>query len=192
MLRQFTTSMHCNGHLAGFLERQDMIEDLTLRGFQTESLLFLPFLGAAAAALVTQVSSAAGTPFNTAYDPGSHLTFSLSPSALSRLKSFSAIHAGPAIIHAVMQGRSVEIASIPLFPERGAPTLNALGSGKTPLRRLSVISFHPDAPEFLFEELARRFRDLEALHLVLLMADYSNVSVLDLIIVQKVSDVRIF
>jgi len=37
-----------------------------------------------------------------------------------------------------------------------------------------VISFDPGAPEFLFEELALRFRDLEALHLVLLMADYSN------------------
>lgn len=173
-LRQFTTSMHCNYQLANFLEKQDMIEELTLRGFQSESLLFLPFLGPAAA-LVAQGSSTAASAIYSSLSP---FSFSLSPSALSRLKSFNAIHAGPGIIHTIMQDRSVEIASIPLFPERSVPALNALGSGKASLRRLSVISFDPGAPEFLFKELARRFKDLEALHLVLLMADYSNVSYL--------------
>jgi len=163
LLRQFSTSMHCNCHLAEFLEKQEMIEDLTLRGFQAESLFFLPFLSATATALLTDQSI-------------SPLSFTLSPSALSRLKTFNAIHAGPAIIHTIMQGRSVEIASIPLFPGRSIPTLNALGSGKASLKRLSVISFDPDAPEYLFEELAGRFKDLEALHIVSLMADYSDVS----------------
>ena len=173
LLHQFTTSMHCNGHLAKFLEKQEMIEDLTLRGFQTESLFFMPFLAETATTLLTGSSI---TDTTTADNLTSPLSFSLSPSALSRLKSFNAIHAGPAIVHTIMQGRSVEIVSIPLFPERGIPTLNALGTGKASLRRLSVISFDPGAPEFLFEELAQRFKDLEALHLVLLMADYSNVS----------------
>ncbi len=191
-LRQFTTSMHCHLSLAGFLEKQEMIEELTLRGFQTESLFLLPFLGAAAASLVTfgvgQMIGVANTAFNTANSGGnggpsgagidstSPLSFTLSPSALPHLKSFNAIHAGPSIIHTIMQGRSVEIASIPLFPERGILTLDALESGRVPLKRLSVISFDPGAPEFLFEELAKRFKDLEALHLVLLMADYSHVS----------------
>jgi len=191
-LRQFTTSMHCHFSLARFLEKQEMVEELTLRGFQTESLFLLPFLGAAAASLVTfgvgQMIGAANTAFNTANNGGnssssgtgidstSPLSFTLSPSALPHLKSFNAIHAGPSIIQTIMQDRSVEIASIPLFPERGIPTLDALESGRAPLKRLSVISFDPGAPEFLFEELAKRFKDLEALHLVLLMADYSHVS----------------
>ena len=174
MLRQFTTSMHCNRQLAEFLERQNMIEDLTLRGFQSETLFLLPFLGPATAAFVAQGSSSATT--TTSDNSVSPLSFSLSPSALSRLKSFNAIHAGPGVIQTIMQGRSVEIVSIPLFPERSISTLNALGSGKTSLRRLSVISFDPGAPEFLFEELSQRFKDLEALHLVLLMADYTIVS----------------
>jgi len=38
-----------------------------------------------------------------------------------------------------------------------------------------VISFDPQAPLFLFEEVAKRFRKLEALHLVVLMGDFTNV-----------------
>ena len=38
-----------------------------------------------------------------------------------------------------------------------------------------MISFDPQAPLFLFEEVAKRFRKLEALHLVVLMADFTNV-----------------
>ena len=38
-----------------------------------------------------------------------------------------------------------------------------------------MISFDPQAPGFLFEEVAKRFRKLEALHLVVLMADFTNV-----------------
>jgi len=47
-----------------------------------------------------------------------------------------------------------------------------MGSG--PLKRLSIISFDPNAPGFLFEQLASRFSGLEALHLVMLMADYNQ------------------
>lgn len=182
-LRQFTTSMHCQRPLATFLESQATIEELTLRGFQRESLYFLPFLGAAAAALVTlgvghtqgQSPTGSTSPYPSNQKSNSDSAFTLSPTALPRLKSFNAIHAGPSVIHTVMEGRSVEVASIPLFPERSIPTLDALGSGKASLKRLSVISFDPEAPEFLFEELSTRFRDLEALHMVMLMADYTRV-----------------
>jgi len=175
--------MHCHRSLATFLETQETIEELTLRGFQNESLFFLPFLGAAAAALVTlgvgatqgQGPTSSSPVLTSDKNPISHFSFTLSPTALPRLRSFNAIHAGPSIIHTIMEGRSVEVASIPLFPERSIPTLDALGSGKTSLKRLSVISFDPGAPEFLFEELATRFRDLEALHMVMLMADYTRV-----------------
>ena len=187
-LRQLTTSMHCHRPLATFLESQATIEELTLRGFQNESLFFLPFLGAAAATLVTfgvghtqgQNPTGSTSPYPSSKDPNSDSSFTLSSTALPLLKSFNAIHAGPSIIHTVMEGRSVEVASIPLFPERSIPTLSALGSGKTSLKRLSVISFDPGAPEFLFEELSTRFRDLEALHTVMLMADYTRVGPLPL------------
>jgi len=169
MLHQFTTSMYCNCHLANFLEKQELIEDLTLRGFQNESLFFL---GETTDGLATG-SLTAPTPDPTATTQVSPLSFSLSPSALSRLKSFNAVHAGPAIVHTIMRGRFVEVASVPLFPDCSMPTLNALGSGNASLRRLIVISFDPEAPAFLFKELARRFKDLEALHLVLLMSEHS-------------------
>ena len=40
-----------------------------------------------------------------------------------------------------------------------------------------MISFDPQAPRLLFGELAKRSRKLEALHLIVLMADFTNVRV---------------
>jgi len=162
-LRQFTTSMHCHRPLARFLETQERIEDLTLRGF--ESLVFLPMLGGGgiAAATGSSIPSAALSS-----------SFHLIPSALPRLKHFNAIHAGPDIVRAIMDGRPIEVASLPLFADISLRTLNALEMGSVPLKRLSIISFDPNAPGFLFEQLASRFSGLEALHLVMLMADYNQ------------------
>jgi len=70
----------------------------------------------------------------------------------------------------------VECVSVPLFPDMSIASLDALCTSTTPLRRLSVISFDPSAPDFLFEALAKRFDQLEALHLVMLMAEYNQVS----------------
>jgi len=42
------------------------------------------------------------------------------------------------------------------------------------MRRLSLISFDPDAPKFLFQVLSDGFVHLEALHVVFLMTDYTK------------------
>lgn len=167
-LRQFTTSMYCRRPLACFLETQDGLTELTLRGYQTDSLMLLPFMDPGLAQAHTSAEEGGL--------PAGEDVFRLAPGSLPNLRSFNAVHADADLVRAVVEGRPVEIVSIPLFPERSITTLDALCASSTPLRRLSVISFDPTAPGFLFEALARRFVDLEALHLVLLMAEYDQVS----------------
>lgn len=159
-LRQFTTSMYCRRPLASYLETQDSIVDLTLRGYQTDTMFFLPFIDPVPPSMLLPPA----------------MRFTLSPEALPRLKYFNAVHADAYVIQAVVQGRPVECVSIPLFPDMSIASLDALCTSTTPLRRLSVISFDPSAPDFLFEALAKRFDQLEALHLVMLMAEYNQVS----------------
>jgi len=159
-LRQFTTSMYCRRPLASYLESQDSIVDLTLRGYQTDTMFFLPFIDPVPPSMLLPPA----------------MRFTLSPEALPRLKYFNAVHADAYVIQAVVKGRPVECVSIPLFPDMSLASLDALCTSTTPLRRLSVISFDPSAPDFLFEALAKRFDQLEALHLVMLMAEYNQVS----------------
>ncbi|KAF8197022.1 hypothetical protein BJ912DRAFT_954544 [Pholiota molesta] len=163
-LRQLTTSMYCRRPLARFLETQGALAELTLRGYQTDALMFLPFMDPGLA----QASAQDGGP------PVGEDVFRLAPGSLPNLRAFNAVHADADLVRAVVQDRPVEVVSIPLFPERSIATLDALCASSAPLRRLSVISFDPTAPGFLFEALARRFVDLEALHLVLLMAEYDQ------------------
>ncbi|KXN92811.1 hypothetical protein AN958_05591 [Leucoagaricus sp. SymC.cos] len=58
-------------------------------------------------------------------------------------------------------------------------TLSALSLTSKPLTRLSVMSFDPNAPHFIFSELSTRFPDLEALHIVVLMAEVTAPMLLD-------------
>jgi hypothetical protein len=69
--------------------------------------------------------------------------------------------------------------SIPLFPPHTLETLSALSMSSKPLTRLSVMSFDPTAPQFLFSELARKFTELEALHIVMLLAEVTPAMLLD-------------
>jgi len=164
-LKRFVTSVTCRRPLAKFLEQQDQIVDLTLRGCQTDSTSFLPFIDPVPPSLLVPD-----------FD-----TFILSPEALPRLKAFNAVHSDACVVQAVVQGRPVESVSIPLYPEMSVAALDALRMSSTPLKKLSVISFDPAAPSFLIEALAKRFEQLEALHLVMLMAEYNNVSPLPLL-----------
>ncbi|KAF5319414.1 hypothetical protein D9619_008634 [Psilocybe cf. subviscida] len=159
-LRQFTTSMLCRRPLAAFLETQDTIVDLTLRGYQSDSgsMLLLSFIDSPDAGSAVLAKD----------------RFALASTALPNLRSFNAVHADADLVRAVVQGRPVEIVSVPLFPDRSVPTLDALLLSTVPLRRLSVISFDPAAPTFLFESVAKRFTELSALHLVMLMAEYTQ------------------
>jgi len=101
-------------------------------------------------------------------------SFRLTPAALPKLSVFNAIHAGPGVVRQVIQGRPVYASSIPLFSMNAYQSLDALQGSSVPLRRLSVISFDPNAPSFIFEQVAKRFKDLEALHIVVLLAEFTS------------------
>ncbi|KAF8151725.1 hypothetical protein B0H34DRAFT_664486 [Crassisporium funariophilum] len=154
-LEHFTTSLHSKLPLARFLDTQPNITDLTLRGFQSDNLPMLPF-------------------FDLMESVPDDEDFKLQPTSLPKLVTFNAIHAGAPVIRAIVEGRPLEVVSIPLFPSLSLESLDALKTASVPLKRLSVISFDPDAPQFLFQVLSTGFADLEALHLVMLMADYTE------------------
>ena len=157
-LKSFTTSMLCTLSLALFLDTQPNITHLTLRGFQNNNVSILPFLS-----LPVSVTTTEGQPFK------------LKPTSLPKLTHFNAIHAGSSVIQAVVEDRPVEVVSIPLFPLFSMDSLLALKYSSVPMRRLSLISFDPDAPKFLFQVLSDGFVHLEALHVVFLMTDYTKV-----------------
>ncbi|KAF9484530.1 hypothetical protein BDN70DRAFT_797457 [Pholiota conissans] len=161
-LTQFTTSMCSRRALARFLETQPAITELTLRGYQTESLI--PPIISASGRAGSQKSKGRADPD----------AFILREGAMPNLRAFNTVHADEDLVRTIMEGRPVSVVSIPLFADTSAASLDALCSSSTPLRRLSAISFDPTTPEALFEALAKRFVDLEALHLVLLTAEYDQ------------------
>ena len=157
-LKKFTTSMHCTLSLALFLDTQPNITHLTLRGFQNSNITILPFLSTVSVSVTPEEEP-----------------FKLKPTSLPNLTHFNAIHAGSSVIQAVVEDRPVEVVSIPLFPLFSMDSLSALKCSSVPMRRLSLISFDPDAPKFLFQVLSDGFVHLEALHVVFLMTDYTKV-----------------
>ncbi|KAH6905012.1 hypothetical protein BKA70DRAFT_1108409 [Coprinopsis sp. MPI-PUGE-AT-0042] len=162
-LRVFSTSMQCNASLARFLDTQPFIRQLTLRGFQTENWDSPHFVGD-----IVSNPSSLFTPRRNFRD------FVLQPNSLPSLTQFNAIHAGPLVIEAVAKGRPISVASVPLFSDTALQSLDALKGGSAALKRLSVISFDPTAPNFIFEEVAKRFPNLEALHVVVLLAEFTS------------------
>ena len=160
-LRHFTTSLHCKAPLARFLESQSGIIELTLRGFQNAKSSLNPFHILSPDMDIQLLST----------------DFELRQGSLPLLTLFNAVHAGPPIIRTVANGRGVRTASVPLFPRCTAGTLDALTLTSGTIRRLSLISFDPDAPSFLFATLAARFPRLEALHVVLLLTQCNSVGI---------------
>lgn len=175
-LRSLTTSMHCKPPLARFLDSQPEITELTLRGINSDSSNPLyPFI----TTLFHSVGALSpDNPFSAALTTRPS-QFTLLPTSLPKLSHFNAIHAGPTIIRDVITSRPVTHMSIPLFPPHTMDTLSALSMASKPLARLSVMSFDPTAPHFLFHELSSRFSDLEALHIVVLMAEVTATMLLD-------------
>ena len=160
-LRHFTTSLHCKAPLARFLESQSGIVELTLRGFQNAKSSLNPFNILNPELDIEPLST----------------DFELKQDSLPSLTLFNAVHAGPPIIRTVAHGRGVRTASVPLFPRCATGTLDALTLTSGSIRRLSLISFDPAAPSFLFGQLADRFPRLEALHVVLLLTQCNSVRV---------------
>ncbi|KAF9445192.1 hypothetical protein P691DRAFT_611059, partial [Macrolepiota fuliginosa MF-IS2] len=176
-LRSLTTSIHCKPPLAHFLDSQPEITELTLRGINSDSSNPLyPFI----TTLFHSVGGALGpdNPFSAAIS-SKPSRFTLLPTSLPKLSHFNAIHAGPTVIRDVITSRPVTHMSIPLFPPHTMDTLSALSLASKPLMRLSIMSFDPTAPYFLFDELSARFPDLEALHVVVLMAEVTAGMLLD-------------
>lgn len=167
-LRQLSTSMHCTQELARFLDTQDGIVHLTLRGFQSDAFRSLPYIH------MDITNSIGPSSPQSLENPAEQ--FTLKETSLPRLKCFNAIHAGPAVVQEVVKGRPVTTVSVPLFSMNALQSLDALQVSAVPLKRLSVISFDPDAPTFIFEQIAKRFPELEALHIVVLLAEFTNVS----------------
>lgn len=157
-LKHFATSMPCKPALAHFLDTQPSIAELSLRGFQHDDYNVIHFFDPI---------------FTYAHDPAN---FCLSPTALPNLTQFRTVHGRPSVIATVVAGRPIQMASIPLFPSLTTEALQALALSTSPIKRLSVMSFDHSADELLLAAIAKEFPELDALHIVVLLTEYSNVS----------------
>lgn len=101
--------------------------------------------------------------------------FILSPRSLPNLSAFRAVHAGPPVLETVIRGRPVEGVSLSLFSEDGFAPLDTLSLSQKQIKRLTIMSLDNTSPEVLLPEVAARLPKLEALHIVVLMAQYSHV-----------------
>ena len=156
-LKFFSTSMPSKQELADFLDTQPSITELTLRGFNHENH-FIPSFLPTARVLQTH--------------------FSLRPTSLPNLICLRTVHSGPAVIASVVSGRPVYMASVALFPSLTSESLRALGMSTVPMKRLSIMSFDPLAADCLISEIAERFPCLEALHIVILLTEYTTVGLI--------------
>ncbi|KAJ3730566.1 hypothetical protein EV361DRAFT_794719 [Lentinula raphanica] len=154
-LKKFSASFPCDQSLIQFLEAQPSLLDLTLRGFNSDPAEFSFNLNT----------------FNLNPNP---VPFALSPEALPRLTRLRAIHAGPDIISSILKGRPVTQVSMPLYADCVCRSLDVLNMSSEPIERLNIISFDPNAPVYLLDEIADRLPYLEALHIVILLAQCSE------------------
>ncbi len=154
-LKEFCSSYSWQAKLARFIEYQPMLTALTLHGLDGLSLaafedgLFKPQLAIG---------------FN-----------QLDTAAVPNLTSLRAIHATPELLSLFLCGRPVRTCSVPVYPGSVLETLDALTTTSVPIERLSLMSFDAETPGYLFVEVAKRFPQLKALHVLLLRGDYSEV-----------------
>jgi len=156
-LKKFTTSIPCDASLSRFLDTQPHITDLSLRGFPKYTY----------STSQTTLSSSSSAFSN---------TFTLLPGSLPRLTHFHVIHAGPSILTSVSLGRPLQNVSIPLFADSAYESLDALGLASCTIRRLRIMSFDRHSPDYLLPQVAKRFPELEALDIVILMAQHTMVT----------------
>ncbi len=108
-------------------------------------------------------------------------TFALSPLSLPNLSAFRAVHAGAPVLETVIRGRPVEGVSLSLFSDDGFAPLDTLILSQKTIKRLTIMSLDNTPPDVLLPEVAARLPKLEALHIVILMAQYSHVRILPLL-----------
>ncbi|EGN97428.1 hypothetical protein SERLA73DRAFT_169762 [Serpula lacrymans var. lacrymans S7.3] len=99
--------------------------------------------------------------------------FTLPTSALPKLKSFRAVHSGPCLLTEIIRGRPIEGVSLSLYGGDTFQSLDTLLLSTSTIRRLTIMSFDTDKPNILLPEVAARLPELEALHIVVLMAQYT-------------------
>lgn len=102
--------------------------------------------------------------------------FILSPGSLPNLAAFRAVHAGAPVLETVIRGRPVEGVSLSLFSEDGFAPLDTLCLSQKQIKRLTIMSLDNTPPEVLLPEVAARLPKLEALHIVVLLAQSTHVS----------------
>lgn len=101
--------------------------------------------------------------------------FVLTSSALPKLASFRAVHAGTPVLEAVIKDRTIDSVSLSLFTEDGFAPLDTLRLSKRDIKRLTIMSLDNTPPCTLITEVAERAPNLEALHIVVLMARFDKV-----------------
>jgi len=137
-LRYFGTSL-LHDKLSDFLDNQPTITELCLRGNMAPTPTFtLP-------------------------------PFTLLRSSLPNLTHFRAPGLTPPVLAGIIRGRPIESISISLPPRADTnAALDTLCLGTCPIKRLTLMSFITTDPSILFQEVAERIPELEALHLILM------------------------
>lgn len=104
-----------------------------------------------------------------------NVPFTLSPSALPRLESLRCTHAGAAVVAEVVRGRPVGTMSISLYADEGFGALDTLLLVKSSLRRLTLMALDDLSATSVLNEVAARVPKLQALHIVVLLSQYTYV-----------------
>ncbi|KAG7442230.1 uncharacterized protein BT62DRAFT_906464 [Guyanagaster necrorhizus] len=153
-LKEFSSSYPWKDRLAWFIESQPTLTVLTLHGLDTLS-----------------VTAFEGGMFRPQLSIGVN---GLDAAAVPNLTSLHAIHATPELLSMFLLGRPVRTCSVPVYPDSALEMLDALMTTSVTIEKLSLMSFDPEAPGYLFMEVGKRFPQLKALHVLLLRADYTE------------------
>ncbi|KAK0447388.1 uncharacterized protein EV420DRAFT_871739 [Desarmillaria tabescens] len=153
-LKEFSSSYSWQPKLAHFIESQPTLTAVTLHGL--DGLSLAAFEGGM-------------------FRPQLAIGFNqLDATAVPNLTSLRAIHATPELLSLFLRGRPVRTCSVPVYPDSVLETLDALMTTSVAIEKLSLMSFDAESPGYLFVEVAKRFPQLKALHVLLLRGDYSE------------------
>ncbi|KAA1470821.1 hypothetical protein DENSPDRAFT_836711 [Dentipellis sp. KUC8613] len=98
--------------------------------------------------------------------------FTLKPDALPRLQTFRSVHAGPTVIAEIVANRPVQGVSLSLYSDHDFCALSMLALSSATVKRLTILILDYAAPSELLPQVAAHLPDLEALHIVALVAQY--------------------
>lgn len=104
-----------------------------------------------------------------------NVPFTLTSSALPRLESLRCTHAGAGVVAEVIRGRPVGTMSISLYADEGFEALDTLLLARSSLRRLTLMALDELSATSVLNEVAARVPQLQALHIVVLLSQYTYV-----------------